>query len=346
MTSRQIILDTLEHNGPVRVPRQMWTLPWAENTYPGIIAQIHRQFPSDFEGVAGELKTPTIARGDPYNPGEYVDEWGCRFVNINPGIWGEVKNPQIPEEDENWDSADQVHIPYELLSFDIDQVNAAIAQTGHEKFFPSGCCPRPFEQLQFIRGTENLYMDLMDPPKGMLDFMGKMHQFYCDLMEKWAKTDVDSLNFMDDWGSQRALLISPALWKQYFLPMYRDYIDIAHSHGKKCFMHSDGYILDIIPSLAEAGLDAINSQLFCMGLDKLKPLKGKITFWGEIDRQHLLPYATETQIRQAVHDVYDALWDHGGCIAQLEFGAGAKPENVMAVYDEWDKISQTLPGKG
>lgn len=34
MTSRQIVLDTLEHNCPSRVPWQMWTLPWAERTYP------------------------------------------------------------------------------------------------------------------------------------------------------------------------------------------------------------------------------------------------------------------------------------------------------------------------
>ena len=56
-------------------------------------------------------------------------------------------------------------------------------------------------------------------------------QFYCDLLEKWAKTDVDALSFMDDWGSQRSLLISPAMWERMFLPMYREYIEIAHSHS-------------------------------------------------------------------------------------------------------------------
>ena len=61
-----------------------------------------------------------------------------------------------------------------------------------------------------------------------------MHAFYCELLEKWAKTDVDALNMMDDWGAQRSLLISPALWKRYFYPMYKDYIDIAHSTVKRC----------------------------------------------------------------------------------------------------------------
>ena len=30
-----------------------------------------------------------------------------------------------------------------------------------------------------------------------------------------------------------------------------EYIKIAHDHGKKIFMHSDGYILAIIPDLIE-----------------------------------------------------------------------------------------------
>lgn len=71
--------------------------------------------------------------------------------------------------------------------------------------------------------------------------------------------------------------------------MYGEYIAVAKGHGKKGFMHSDGHILSILPKLADLGLDTINSQLFCMGLDALKPLKGRITFWGEISRQHIAP---------------------------------------------------------
>ena len=340
MTPRRIVYDTLEHNNPSRVPRQMWTLPWAEKTYPKEMERLRQQFPSDFGGVPVTLAALPKTVGDPYTKGEYVDEWGCRFTNIHDGVIGEVKNPLVPAEDEEWENADKIHIPYEFLSFDIDEVNAGCAET--DKFVMCGCCPRPFEQLQFIRGTENLYMDLMDPPPAMLEFVKKMHQFYCDLMEKWAKTDVDALNFMDDWGSQRSLLISPELWKKMLFPMYRDYIDIAHSHGKKIFMHSDGYILDILPILAEAGLDAVNSQIFCMGPENMAHLKGKITFWGEIDRQNLLPHGTEAEVRRAVRQVYENLWDNGGCIAQLEFGPGAKPENVAAVFDEWNKISESF----
>ena len=171
------------------------------------------------------------------------------------------------------------------------------------------------------------------------DGMKKMHEFYIKLMEKWAKTDVDALNMMDDWGAQNRLLIHPDMWRELFKPMYKDYIDIAHKHGKKMFMHSDGYTLEIIPDLIELGLDALNTQIFCMGPEKLAPFKGKITFWGEVCRQHLLPHGTKEDIERAVQAVYDNLWDNGGCLAQCEYGPGAKAENIITMYDTWDKLT-------
>ena len=336
MTSKERVLATLEfRNTADRVPRQLWSLPWAQVCYPDMMRRLEEEFEWDFSGPEAVLKERPKTKGDAYTPGEYVDEWGCVFTNIHKGVIGEVKQPIVVEED--WSDAGNVHIPEELLSFDIDQVNRS-CQERQDKFLMSGCCPRPFEQLQFIRGTADLYMDLMDPPQELLEFMKRMHDYYCRLMTKWAKTDVDALNMMDDWGSQNDLLISPALWEEFFMPMYRDYIQIAHSHGKKIFMHSDGNILRIIPRLIDLGLDAVNSQLFCMGVENLAPYRGKITFWGEIDRQHLLPSGSREDIDRAVELVYRTLWQDGGCIAQCEFGPGANPDNVYRVFEKWSGI--------
>ena len=62
-------------------------------------------------------------------------------------------------------------------------------------------------------------------------------------------------------------------------------------------MHSDGNITEIIPDLIEIGIDALNSQLFCMDIEELgKKFRGKITFWGEIDRQNILPNGNRKDI--------------------------------------------------
>lgn len=334
MTPRELVYATLEfENKTGRVPRQMWVLPYSEWKHGDMIAKINQDFPADIVGAPCILSEKTIEEGDPYRKGVSRDAWGSKITNIQEGIIGEVLEPLV--EDDDWEDVDKVHIPTEWLSFDREAVNAYCKST--DRFVMGGCCPRPFEQLQFIRKTENLYMDLMDIPDAMKDFMKKMHSFYCELLEEWAKTDVDALNYMDDWGSQNNLLISPALWRELFKPMYKDYIDIAKRHNKKIFMHSDGNTLSIQPDLAEMGLDALNSQIFCIGVDNLAPLAGKLTFWGEIDRQHLLVEGTKEDIRNAVAKVRETLWRDGGCIAQCEFGPGAKPENVYEVFKAWNE---------
>jgi len=338
MTSRELVHQTLEfRNLHERAPRQLWTLRYAEIHDPENFHRIVNQYHWDIGGphTVYHQKSP-VQQGDPCEVGQYIDPWGCIFTNVQAGVIGEVKQPLVPGEDEEWEDTSRIVIPEHQLSFDIGQVNEACAAS--EKFLLCDCCPRVFEQLQFIRGTENLYVDLMLQPKGFFDFLDKMHDFYCRLLTKWAQTDVDALQFMDDWGSQRSLLINPSLWREIFKPMYRDFINIAHSHGKKIFMHSDGYTLDIIPDLIELGLDAFNTQIFCMGVENLAPFRGQITFWGEIDRQHLLPYGSKEDVEHAVEQVYTHLWDNGGCIAQCEYGHG-KAENIEAVYDTWDKLT-------
>ncbi|AEF80682.1 uroporphyrinogen decarboxylase family protein [Leadbettera azotonutricia] len=338
MTSKELVIKTLEFkNKSGRAPRQLWSLPWAGNHYPEELAAINRDFPGDFEGCNVTYKERAIGRGDQYEVGEFTDDWGSRFINVQKGVHGQVKEPIVPEADENWDDLSKVHFPTEWLSFDIEEANRLCK--GNDKFVIAGCCPRPFEQLQFIRTSELLFIDLALKPAGFLKFIKKMHQFYCELLEKWAKTDVDALNMMDDWGTQRGLLIHPDTWVEIFKPLYKDYIDIAHRAGKKMFMHSDGHTLAIYPHLIELGLDAFNSQIFCMGVENLAPFKGKITFWGEVDRQHLLPEGTTKEIQDAIKKVHDTLWQDGGCIAQCEFGVGAKPENVRQVYASWDELT-------
>jgi hypothetical protein len=101
-------------------------------------------------------------------------------------------------------------------------------------------------------------------------------------------------------------------------------------------MHSDGYITDVIPDLIEIGLDALNSQVFCMGVEELgAQFAGQITFWGEVDRQHILVDWSVPEVKAAVRRAKAAFWRDGGAIAQCEFGAGARPENVIAVYEAW-----------
>jgi len=333
MDPRKLIKETLSFASPYRVPRDLWTLPWAEEHYPVQLAEIRQRFPRDMTTAPGFKQEAYRTQGDQYGIGLYVDEWGCTFENRQRGVIGEVKAPLVS----SWSDLDKVVPPTEAFSINPDQINAFCKAT--DLFVMGGCCPRPFERAQFIRGSENLYMDLAEQPDELFIMLNRIHEFYLQELELWAKTDVDGLMFMDDWGAQRSLLISPRQWRKIFKPFYKDYIDVAHRHGKHIFMHSDGYTIDILPDLIELGLDAINTQIFTMDIENLGSLfAGKLTFWGEIDRQHLLSFGTPAEIDQAVRRVKEALYYNGGIIAQCEFGAGAKPENVYQVYQAWEDV--------
>jgi len=333
MTSRELMKRTLEFDRPERVPRDLWLLPWATDNHPAEVERIQRDFPNDIVHAPAVYGTQPVTTGDPCTIGTYIDEWGCIFENRQNGIIGEVKEPLLRD----WSDVDIVKPPRGALTFDPGAVNAFCRES--DAFVMAECCPRPFERLQFIRSSENVYYDVIDRPEEFTVLLDRIHSFYVEEFEMWAATDVDGLMFMDDWGAQHSLLISPDMWRELFMPMYRDYISIAHDNGKYCFMHSDGYIIDILPDLIELGLDAINSQIFCMDVGTLgERFRGQITFWGEIDRQHILPHATESEVADAVRLVGDALYDKGGVIAQCEFGPGAKPENVYAVFETWNSM--------
>jgi hypothetical protein len=332
MSSRELVYQSLEFAAPQRIPRDLWLLPWANSHHPAALQRIQKQYPSDFITAPAVFERDPHTSGDPYQKGTYIDEWGCTFVNLQNGYIGEVRSPMV----ESWEAWKTVRPPEEALTFDRIAVNAFCRES--DQFVFGGCCPRPFERMQFLRGSQNLYIDLADPPGEFFDLLERVHRFYLKELDCWAKTDVDAITFMDDWGSQKSLLIHPKQWRKIFKPLYREYIDLAHQAGKRIFMHSDGYIFDIYADLIELGLDAINSQLFTMDIEEIgRQFGGKITFWGEMDRQHLLPHGTTEQVRAAVTRVKESLYTNGGVIAQCEFGPGARPENVAMVYQAWNE---------
>ena len=337
MTSRELVQRTLEFNKPARIPRELWSLPWAAEHHPLEFERIQKEFPNDIV-AAPKLSRQGRDLSDPperHALGRYVDEWGCVFENAQSGIIGQVHTPFI----KTWDDLEKLRPPESYLDLDWKAVDEFCRR--ENRFVLSAAWLRPFERLQFLRTTENLMMDLAEQPAGLFELLRRVHRYYLREAEAWARTGVDALTIMDDWGGQKALLISPLLWRKVFKPLYQDYIAVARRFKKRVFFHSDGYILDILPDLIEIGVDGLNSQIFCMGVEALGPrFRGKITFWGEIDRQYLLSQGTPEEVARAVREVHRSLYADGGVIAQCEFGAGARPENVDAVFRTWSMIDK------
>ena len=332
MDGRERFRRALRFERPDRAPRDLWALPGIRMYRQDELEAVRALYPPDLTGPDFRYGPSERARGTPAVVGTYVDEWGCPFTVAEPGVVGEVKDPPLAD----WRALDRFQPPWEMLrEADFSRVNASCTAT--DRFVLRGTMARPFERMQFLRGSENLYLDLGYGTAEMYRLREMLHEFFCHEMELWAKTDVDGISFMDDWGTQTALLIAPTMWRELFKPLYADYCRIIHAASKFAFFHSDGHITDIIPDLIEIGVDAVNSQLFCQDIEELgRRFKGQITFWGEIDRQWILPFGSVEQVREAVRRVRRALDDgRGGVVAECEWGIGVPRENIEAVFKTW-----------
>jgi len=342
MTSRERVNRALKFLNPDRAPRDVWGIHSLRKFREAEVDALTAAYPSDFIYPDGEYGPSDRARGARHEVGDYVDEWGVRWMCAEAGVTGEVKEPILGDER----AIACYRLPWELLDkADFSSVESQCARS--TQFVRAGTHVRPFERLQFLRGTEALLMDLAYGTPSIMKLLGQLHEFFVREMEMWARTPVDGVSFMDDWGSQTTLLISPAMWREIFKPLYADYCKILHKSGKIAFFHSDGNIEAIYPDLIEIGVDAVNSQLFCMNIEELGvKYRGKITFWGEIDRQKLLPFGTPAQVKEGVRRVRRALDDgRGGVIAQCEWGKIDPAANIAAVFEAWGEQLESLVPK-
>ena len=338
MDSRERVIRTLDFSNPDQLAVDIWTLPATKFRYGDKIEKLFTEYPTDFASIPGPLDhgmTPEL-----FEPGEFTDQWGCGWVNLQRGIIGEVKHPPLEDDEaiEGYcppvqDFLHQWEQTQPLLQEKIDAARKA------GKFIIGGCVI-VFERLQYLRGTENLYCDIALESDEFHQMMGFIREYYSAYLDKWLEMDVDAISFNDDWGSQRTMLINPAAWRKLFKPVYRELIGRVKAAGKRVFFHSDGYIMDLYPELIELGVDAINSQLWCMEPEEIaEKYAGKITFWGEISRQTTLPFGKPEEIRQAAKTMKKLFYKNGGLIGQSEAGPDVPFENIETVFKVWNEKS-------
>ncbi|MFB6215017.1 MAG: uroporphyrinogen decarboxylase family protein [Candidatus Bipolaricaulia bacterium] len=355
ITSRERVKKTLEFEDTDRNPRDLWWVDAVELYQKKELNEVLEKFPPDIiQPQIKPHKTP-IQRNSVYTPqftynsgfelstkGKYIDEWGCVKSVAEDGVNGEVKEPLLKDIT----NLEKVKPPWEYLkSVNISAVNERYKQTN--KFVLSPVCARPFERMQFLRGTENLYKDLIKKTDEVLNLLDIVHKYNLEHIKKWLETDVDGIFLMDDWGGQSNLLISPRLWREIFKPIYQEYIELIHNADKYVFFHSDGCIEKLYEDFAKLGVDAINSQLFVMDIKEIaQNYGGMITFWGEIDRQNILPYGTTLEVERAVFKVRKEFKKYsGGLIAQCEWGKNNPKENIETVFNSWQTPFEELEKK-
>lgn len=191
-------------------------------------------------------------------------------------------------------------------------------------------------------GMQTALMNMLAEPEMVHYIDDKIVDFYVRALTVFLEATKGRLHAIligDDMGSQRSLMLSPALVEEFVIPGAKKLIDLAHSYGVKVIYHSCGSIIDIIPQLIEAGADIIHPiQALAVGMDpeNLKEkFSGQVAFCGGVDTQELLPGGTPEDVRKAVRRLRE-LFPTGLIISPSHeaLQSDVPPENIRAMFEE------------
>ena len=195
-------------------------------------------------------------------------------------------------------------------------------------------------------GMQTCLMNMVAEPEMVQYVDDHIVDFYVKALKIFleaTKGKVQAILIGDDVGSQRGLMISPELIKEFVIPGAKKLIDLAHSYGVKVVYHSCGSIVEAIPLLIEAGVDVVHPiQALAAGMDpaNLKSkFDGQISFCGGVDTQDLLPNGTPEQVAAKVKELR-TYFPTGLIVSPSHEGLqpDVPPSNIKALFDEATKI--------
>ncbi len=116
----------------------------------------------------------------------------------------------------------------------------------------------------------------------------------------------------DDFGTQAAPFMSPAMWREFVKPYMRERIAYTAQFTDAVYMHHTcGSVFELIPDLIEIGVRVLNPiQPAAAGMDpaRLKAAYGdRIVFHGGLDTQEVLPSNDPEHIDAAVEHLLKAM---------------------------------------
>jgi uroporphyrinogen decarboxylase len=344
MNSRERMLAAINRQPVDRIPTDIWATGevWAklrkhfgENA--DIVAELHID---SFAGVGPEYKGPPLPA---MPPNESTDLWGIRKRRVahEGGAYDEQYFYPLATaqtlDDLNayaWPNADW---------FDYSAMKAKAREVGKSKLVKCGYMA-PFYYHNLLRGLEQSLVDPLIEPEFTHALIGRISDFFYDHHRRMFEVCdglIDVSEVTDDLGSQTGPMISLDMYREFYAPHHKRFIDLCHQFGVKVFHHDDGSCRPFLPLLVEMGIDILNPiQWTCPGMDmkELKAVFGqKVCFHGAIENQRILPFGTPEEVRAEVRHCIDALASNGtGYILAPchNLQSNTSVENIVAMYDE------------
>lgn len=365
MTHRERVHAAVNHREPDRVPLDLWGtdsrlidefyfkvlahLGWTERgeiERPGKTAQyvdyrLSDLLDCDFRHLTARGPKHFVRRTD--REGNSYDEWGVGYQKM--GEHSFISKHPFPAPD----IAAIAKYPWPDIS-DPSRFDGMAARARHwfETTDYAITTTTPFSGLimdiyQYLRGTENFFMDLCDEP----DFAHALIEKLAELMEALHVNMVAPLapwltwvEFATDYGTQKGPFISAQMYREFLKkPESRIFAAVKRvAPQAKIYMHSCGSVRRLIPDLIEAGvevLSALQPLAFEMNSADLKREFGRdLVFHGGIDLQRALVGTREQTVEETLTRLRD--YAPGGgyiCAPSNHFTSDVPVENFFALYE-------------
>ena len=289
----------------------------------------------DIKGVGPRYIGPRLDPGG--------DIWGVRRepVQFGVGAYHEIAHYPLASAKSLDDVARCPWPSPEMFDYAVLPERIAAAQSGEEHciMVSNG---NVFETSWYMRGFEQMFMDMALNPELAHAIMGRVTDFYVEYFRRIlsaAKGEVDLVFTADDIGGQNGLLMSLDMWERFIKPHHVRLNAVIHEHGARVIYHSDGAVMDAIPGLIDMGIDVLQALQFdAAGMDPavMKASYGhRLCFEGGVSVQKTLPFGTPDQVREETARLISTLGRNGGYILGPSHAiqAGTPPENVFAMFE-------------
>jgi len=134
-------------------------------------------------------------------------------------------------------------------------------------------------------------------------------------------------------------MVPPEIYRKLIKPRHAKYFGLMHDMSPaKVLFHTCGSVVDIMGDLVDIGVDAVNPvQVSAAGMDPVQLKRNwgdKMSFWGAIDTQHVMPHGSVEDVKAEVERRIEQLGEGGGYVlsAVHNIQPDVPLENVLAMY--------------
>jgi uroporphyrinogen decarboxylase len=182
---------------------------------------------------------------------------------------------------------------------------------------------------------DNFMMAMYDEPFRFQALIDQIVDYNIVVFQRLMDLGVDILHVSEDLGTQQALMISPEMFRTFFLPAYERMFSEPRSRCVLIDFHSCGCIQDIAADLIAVGVDILNPlQAKTNNQQHVKKISnGRMAVLGGIDSTIVLA-GTPKDVKNEVVRAFSVLKPAGGWIAGVDqVIVGAPQENVKVLWE-------------